>query len=451
MSKSSYVIIIVKLGMIRFATSLLVVLITNVLNRILIVEFQTPATVIAFIFAFQHLATPSGLIAGYYSDRIDQRHRRRTPFILGGMLLSLAVMPLFPYWGLAFAAQPQSRDLLCLGVGLFTLFGIGTTVSATGVNALLVDQIPLPQRGSGMTLVWILTLAGFIIGAAFFNQLFPGSQIDRLEMIFWIFTGIALVITLVSVRGIEVPEPGVSPPAMSVAGMSRILTGFSRSSQAILFFSFLAATVFFPAMQIFILTPFGGEILKLPMGETAKFGMYTSYGTLLGMGTAYWWQKQRSELPDSFWLTGGLVLGAAAFGLLSCSAWFQEQAWGEAGLWVFGFSKGLYNAGLSFLTMRLVHPAFSGVFMGLWNVISGLALAIGEMAGGFFLDLGSQFLGHLKPAYSLVFLVIALGLLGCLGLLRLINVEHYWHQISWRLGLNLFPEPGDKDHLGVPE
>jgi MFS transporter, BCD family, chlorophyll transporter len=367
------------------------------------------------------------------------------------MLLSLAVMPFLPPWGMAFAAQPQSQDLLWLGVGLFTLFGIGTTVSATAVNALLVDQVPQSQRGSGMTLVWILTLAGFIIGSAFFNQLFPGDQLSRLEMIFWIFTGVAAAITLVSVRGIEVPTPGVSPPAMSVAGMSRILKGFSQSSQAILFFAFLAATVFFPAMQIFILTPFGGEILKLPVGETAKFGMYTSYGTLLGMGTAYWWQKKRPKLKDTFWLTAALLLGAAAFGLLSSSAWFQEQLWGAAGLWMFGFSKGLYNAGLSFLTMRLVHPAFSGVFMGLWNLISGLALAMGEMAGGFFLDLGGQFLGGLKPAYALVFLGIALGLLGSLALLRLINVERYGRQISLRLGLNMLAEPGAGNRLCAQE
>ena len=175
--------------MIRFATSLLVVLLTNVLNRILIVEFSIPATLIVFIFAFQHLATPSGLIAGYFSDRFDPNRRRRTPFIVGGMLLSLAVMPVFPFWGMAFAGQPESSFLLWTGVVLFFLFGIGTTVSATAINALLVDQVPASRRGAGMTMVWILTLAGFIIGSWIFQYLFPGNQINRLKMIFWIFTG----------------------------------------------------------------------------------------------------------------------------------------------------------------------------------------------------------------------------------------------------------------------
>jgi MFS family permease len=447
MFRSRHAVVIVKLGMIRFATSLLVVLITNVLNRVLIVEFKTPATVIAFIFAFQHLATPSGLIAGYFSDRVDQKRRRRTPFIMGGMLLSFLVMPFFPYWGQAFATQPQNQQLLWLGVCLFTLFGIGTTVSATAVNALLVDQIPHAQRGAGMTLVWILTLAGFIIGSAFFNYLFPGDQINRLESIFWIFTCLALVITLGSVIGIEIPKPSVSAPATSLDGIRRILKLFGQSNQAILFFLFLAASVFFPAMQSFILTPYGGEILKLPVEDTAKFGMYTSYGTLLGMGTAYWWMRKRSNSRDTICLIVGLIVGAAAFGLLSLSAWQPQQSLGEAGMWLFGFSKGLYNAGISFLTMRLAHPVFSGVFMGLWNLISGLALATGEMAGGFFLDLGIWFFGNLGAAYAIVFLSIGLGLLGCLALLSFIDVGNYWRQIAFRFGLKIFPEPGARDYL----
>jgi BCD family chlorophyll transporter-like MFS transporter len=414
------------------------------------VEFQTPAGLIAFIFAFQHLATPSGLIAGYLSDRMDPRQRRRTPFIVGGMLLSLAVMPFFPHWGLALAAAPQKPELLWLGVCLFTLFGVGTTVSATAINALLVDQLPKTQRGTGMTLVWILTLTGFVTGSAFFHTLFPGNQLNQLEIIFWIFTGLALAITLISVTGIEVPKSVPSPPAKALAGMSRILLGFSHSGQAILFFSFLAAAVFFPAMQSFILTPYGGELLKLEMGDTAKFGIYTSYGTLLGMGAAYWWQEKGADRESKFWLSAALLIGAAAFGLLSASAWHQQRALGEAGLWVFGFSKGLFNVGISFLTMRLVHPAFSGVFMGLWNLISGLALAVGEITGGLLLDLGLRFWGTLGASYAVVFLVIGSGLLGCLALLGFINVTDYWRQIAGHFGLKIPLKPEVQPSLATP-
>jgi MFS transporter, BCD family, chlorophyll transporter len=429
--------------MIRFATSLLVVLLTNVLNRVLIVEFSIPARLIVFIFAFQHLATPSGLIGGFFSDRITPGRRRRTPFILGGMLLSLAVIPLFPVWGMAFAKQSTSQYLLWTGVMLFFLFGIGTTVSATAINALLVDQVPEDRRGAGMTLVWILTLAGFIIGSAFFNYLFPGNQINRLELIFWIFTGLALAITLVSVIGIENPPAVAAAPAVGLDGMIKVLKGFGQSRQVLLFFTFLAATVFFPAMPIFILTPYGGEILKLSVGETAKFGMYTSYGTLLGMITAYSWQKKPAQWLDNFWLAAALVTGAIAFGLLGWSSLQPHLVLGKAGLWLFGFSKGLYNVGISFLTMRLAPTACSGVFMGLWNLISGLALALGEMTGGFSLDLAERLWQSTGAAYGMVFGAVGLGLLGCLVLFSFISVSAYRRQLA--AGLNL-PMSVDGNH-----
>ena len=124
-------------------------------------------------------------------------------------------------------------------------------------------------------------------------------------------------------------------------------------------------------------------------------------------------------------LIAALLIGAVAFGILSWSAWQAQVSLGIAGLWIFGFSKGLYNAGISFLTMRLAHPAFSGIFMGLWNLISGLALAVGEMAGGFFLDVGVNILGILGSAYAMVFLAVGLGLLGCLVILSFMNVGEY--------------------------
>ena len=112
---SRYSLIIFKLGMIRFATSLLVVLITNVLTRVLMSNFGYSTTVIVFIFAFQHLATPSGLLAGYFSDKIDSIRRRRTPFILGGMLLCLAIMPFFPMWGVGICLSTSERVLALVG------------------------------------------------------------------------------------------------------------------------------------------------------------------------------------------------------------------------------------------------------------------------------------------------------------------------------------------------
>ena len=46
---------------------------------------------------------------------------------------------------------------------------------------------------------------------------------------------------------------------------------------------FWGPRIFFLAIQTFLLTAYGGEVLALPVAETSRFGIYTTYGILVGM------------------------------------------------------------------------------------------------------------------------------------------------------------------------
>ncbi|MFZ5449302.1 MAG: BCD family MFS transporter [Thermodesulfobacteriota bacterium] len=416
--------LVLKLGLIRFATSLLVVLLANVLNRVLIVDLAVPAAVITFSFAFQHVMTPAGLVTGYLSDTYHIGGRHRAPYIWGGMILSLVVMPFFPTWALDLGAQPQSRALLYKGVLLFSLFGIGTTVSATAINALLVDRIPEPDRGSALTMVWILTLLGFIVGSALTGELFPSFDPQAIHKLFSLITLVVVAITLWGAWGIEPPcEPRLAHPS----GQMRLwptLKFLACNLQALAFFAFLGTSIFFLSIQTFLLTPYGGEVLALPVAQTNHFGIYTTYGILTGMVGVH--------LLVSFLRWNGkivlvisLVLGAAAFGLLSLTSFRQDAAWGIYALCFLGLARGFYNVGLSHLTMSMAHPAFSGIFMGLWNLASGLALAAGEMTGGFLKEGFFYFSGSNAGAYGWVFLLEGVGLLACLLFLAPLSLKKY--------------------------
>jgi MFS family permease len=112
-----------------------------------------------------------------------------------------------------------------------------------------------------------------------------------------------------------------------------------------------------------------------------------------------------------------LLLGALTFALLSLTAFRPDWPRSLYVLWLLGLSRGLYNVGISHLTMSFVHPAFSGIFMGLWNLVSGLALAAGEMTGGILKDKIFSLVGQVNDAYGWVFLIEGFGLLICLVLL----------------------------------
>ena len=275
--------LVLKLGLVRFATSFLVVLLANVLNRVLIVDLTVPAALVTFSFAFQHVMTPVGLVTGYCSDNYAVRGRRRAPYIWGGMLLSVAVMPFFPGWALDLGAQPQSRDLLYQGVLLFSLFGIGTTVSATAINALLVDRLPEQDRGGALTMVWILTLLGFIVGSALAGVLFPDFDPGTIHQLFVVVTLVVVAVTIWGAWGIEEPNEAEASPGHGQMQLWPTLKFLATNRQALIFFVFLGTTIFFLAIQTFLLTPYGGEVLALPVAETSRFGIYTTYGILVGM------------------------------------------------------------------------------------------------------------------------------------------------------------------------
>ena len=422
--------LVLKLGLVRFATSLLVVLLANVLNRVLIVDLAVPAALVTFSFAFQHVMTPVGLVTGYFSDNYTLRGRHRAPYIWGGMLLSVAVMPCFPAWALKLGAQPHSLALLYQGVLLFSLFGIGTTVSATAVNALLVDRIPEPERGGALTMVWILTLLGFIVGSALTGRLFPAFHADGMEKLFFLVSLLVAAITLWCAWGIE---PLCEAHTDHTHGQMRLwptMKFLASNRQALAFFAFLGTSVFFLAIQTFLLTAYGGDVLHLAPADTNRFGIYTTYGILAGMVGVHLLLSLRRQWGNRTILAVSLVLGAGAFGVLSLTSFQPDPTYGIYGLCLLGLARGFYNVGLSHLTMSMAHPTFSGIFMGLWNLASGLALAAGEMAGGFMKDRLFDLTGSQGAAYGWVFVLEGAGLLACLLFLAPLNLKRYRPQLA---------------------
>lgn len=422
--------LVLKLGLVRFATSLLFIVLATVLNRVLVVELMVPAALVTFSFAFQHVMTPVGLVTGYFSDAYALAGRHRAPYIWGGMLLSLAVLPLFPSWALALGQDPKSRALLWQGIALFSVFGMGTTISATAINALLVDRIPRENRGTAMTLLWILTLGGFIAGSALVSFLFPEYDPASLQQVFVLVTLVALVLTIVGVWGVEPRHQVVPDDRGDQLEFWPTLRFLFSNLQSLAFFSFLVATIFFLAIQTFLLTPFGGEVLEFSVATTSQFGIYLTYGILAAMLGVHLLMGERVRRGYKGILAVSLSVGALAFGFLSLASFSPSAVWGLCALGLLGLSRGLYNVGLSHLTMAWAHPLFSGIFMGLWNLMSGLALAGGEMTGGALIDWFTQATGSVAGAYGWVFLLEGLGLLGCLVLLLPLKQESYQEDLA---------------------
>ncbi|MEJ2224955.1 MAG: PucC family protein, partial [Syntrophobacterales bacterium] len=203
---------------------------------------------------------------------------------------------------------------------------------------------------------------------------------------------------------------------------------------------FLMATIFFLAIQTFLLTPFGGEVLELPLATTSQFGIYLTYGILAAMLGVHLFLGDRARRGYKAIMGVSLSVGALAFVMLSLASFTPNLAWGLFALCFLGLSRGLYNVGLSHLTMAMAHPLFSGIFMGLWNLMSGLALAAGEMTGGALKDWLTELTGSAAGAYGWIFLLEGLGLLSCLLLLLPLKQDTYREHLARLLKETIYKE-----------
>jgi len=243
---------------------------------------------------------------------------------------------------------------------------------------------------------------------------------------------VTLLVVAITLWGAWGIEPRCEAAHSHVHGQMRLgptLKFLASNRQALAFFAFLGTTIFFLAIQTFLLTPYGGEVLALPVAQTNRFGIYTSYGILAGMVGVHLLVSLRNW-GNKLILLISLTLGAAAFVLLSFTSFKPDATWGIYALCFLGLARGFYNVGLSHLTMNMAHPTFSGIFMGLWNLASGLALAAGEMAGGFLKDRLLYLTGSESGAYGWVFLLEGVGLLACLLFLVPLSLEKYRPQLA---------------------
>lgn len=416
-------LLVIRLGLIRFATSILVVLLAGVLNRIMIAELKVAATLVTTIFSVQHFVSPVGIISGHLSDTRPIWGYRRMPYILGGMLLAAVVMPLFPFTARHLAESGASLTAIGINIFLFGCFGLGVTVSATVVNALIVDEIETEERGSAMTTVWIMTLAGFLVGSAIFLKVIPKYDYKLLIDVFTWSPLAVLGVTVFSLWGIEKKKGAPAVPSAKRMKLFSAYRTLVKNPVMKIFFLFLALSNFSFFLQEYVLEAYGGEVLGFEVFETTGFNFYWSYGVIAGMAGISALLYIIERLDGKKILAVSCLAGAFSFVILAVSAAFSVEAVASNAVLMMGLAKGIYNVGLSHMTMSLVDENGSGFFMGVWNFIAGLAIALGEMMGGPIKDLFSAVTGHLGIGYAGVFLIQAAGLLLCLYFLRKIGEE----------------------------
>ena len=162
------------------------VLLVGTLNRVMIVEYEVPASIVAIMISLPLFFAPFRAVIGFRSDT----HKsvlgwKRVPFIWQGSLVQFGGLAIMPFAVLVLAGQGEADHLPAI-IGQiaaaisFLLVGAGLhTVQTVGL-ALATDLAPKESQPKVVGLMYVMLLLGIVASALIFGYMLLHPSWERL-------------------------------------------------------------------------------------------------------------------------------------------------------------------------------------------------------------------------------------------------------------------------------
>ena len=423
----------VKIGTFHIGSSAVDLLATAIWNRIMIVDLGVAAWPVALLSALRYFLAPLSLWAGHRADTHPIFGSRRLAYIWIGRAMVLISLPLLPISTGLVATGSEYGWMLSLAA--FVLFGSGVLISGPAFLALVHDSAPYNRRGLAISIVQFILVASFAILPLLFSRIMPTYEIEAFLRLVAVVAFGAGLIWFFSVWREERPaEPKEDQ------GFRRAFSGIWADQRTRRYALFLGASAFFVFMQDAVLEPFGGDLFGLPVGETTRFNAFWGGGVLLGMVVTMMYTRRWR--PDQQVGTTGLGLALLSIPLiaLGASAWTANLELVRPLLVLFGIGFGVFTAGGVSLLMAMSVEGQAAAYLALWSVVQLVSRGAGIAAGGLLRDAALALTGSFASTYGVVFWIEAAGALGCIWLLRRVDVAGFAKQMA---------DPAVAEPLGV--
>ncbi len=391
---------IARLGLVQAAIGMVVVLMTSTLNRVMVVEVGLAATVPGLLVGLHFAVQALRPRMGHGSDASG----RRTPWIVGGMLL-LVLASLGASAATALLATDRAAGLL-LSIVAFALIGVGIAASSTPFLALLAERVGPERRSGAAAMTWILMIVGIIATAGVGGALLDPFSYPRLVAVTAGVGAAALLLTAVGLVGNEptrrtVVAAAEERPRASFREAFREVWGEDEARR---FALFIFVSMLAYSAQDLILEPFAGAVFGLTPGESTQVAGMQHGGVLLGMVAGALGARRLGTLAG--WAAWGCAASAAAFVVLAATAFAGSAAAMRGAVFVLGAANGAFAVGAIGAMMGLMHAGArgrEGLRMGFWGAAQALAYGLGGFAGAAGSDLARWALGSPAAGYATVF------------------------------------------------
>ncbi|MBK1665374.1 MFS transporter [Rhodospirillum rubrum] len=396
---------IVRLGLVQAALGAIVVLVTSTLNRIMVVELLLPALVPGALVTFHQSLQFLRPRWGWGSDR----QGRRTPWIIGGMLVLAAGGILAAVATAWIGSNPTAGLILC--VPAFLLIGIGVGACGTSLLAMVAGGVDDRRRAPAATIVWMMMIAGFAITAGTAGPFLDPYTPTRLVGLTAVVAGLAVLVTVLALWGVERRLlAGAAPQTERVKvpfrDALRLVWGEGETRQ---FAIFIFVSMLAYSAQDLILEPFAGAVFGLTPGESTSLAGIQHGGVFLGMlivGVAGALGKRSIFGSLKLWTVIGCLTSALALAALVVAARVGGDWPLRETVFALGLTNGLFAIAAVGSMMGLAAKGTAGrtgLRMGLWGAAQAIAGGLGSFLGTAAADLARAVFGSPAPAYASVF------------------------------------------------
>jgi BCD family chlorophyll transporter-like MFS transporter len=381
---------LLRLSLFQMTVGMALVLMVGTLNRVMIVELQVPATLVAGMLALPLVFAPFRALIGFKSDTFRSAlGLRRLPWIFKGTMYQFGGFAIMPFALLVLSGYGEAVDAprwigLSAAALSFLLVGAGVHIVQTVGLALATDLVPEEDQPKVVGLMYVMLLIGMIVSAFAYGALLETYSPGRLIQV---IQGTAVVTVALNFLAMWQQEArnrsrAASPqPVISFADAWRSLAARPGMMRLLAVIALGSAGF---AMADVLLEPFGGQVLGMSVSGTTRLTVVLAFGSLVGFGLASRWLGRGGE--PVLLASVGAALGVPAFLGIIASSELQSLPVLILSVLLAGFGAGLFGHGTLTATMRSAPREQIGLTLGAWGAVQTTAAGVAIALGGVIRD-----------------------------------------------------------------
>jgi BCD family chlorophyll transporter-like MFS transporter len=383
---------LLRLSLFQVSVGMVLVLLLGTLNRVMIVELDVPASLVAVMIALPVLFAPFRALIGFRSDT----HRcelgwRRVPFIWKGTLWQFGGFAIMPFALLVLAGKGQASEYPAI-IGYasaaiaFLMVGAGVHTVQTAGLALATDLTPAKSHAKVVGLMYVTLLVGMIASALVFGWLLLDFSHGRLVQVVQGAAVATFVLNGIALWKQETRRPprgavATAPEPSFREAWAQLCAGDATVRRLVIVG---IGTMAFTMADI-LLEPFGGEVLGFSVSATTKLTALFAAGGLIGFAYASYALGNGGE-PYRMARQGALI-GVPAFLLVMVAAPLDQPALFLLGNFLIGFGGALFAHATLTATMNRAPKDQAGLALGAWGAVQATTAGVAMIASGALRDL----------------------------------------------------------------